>query len=373
MTELDADHYRKHSSFQYELACEILGTLKLKGDETILDVGCGEGRITAELSLRVPHGKVIGMDSSASMIRLAKKSFHTQDYPNLSFKHSSAEEMHCAYPADIILILNTLHWIRNPKMALLNISNCLKSEGSLFILTYPKESPYWQFLEDTIQNEEWISFASKSAFHIACTTQKYRQLLEECGFDINECALEEKVASYLSPAALGAYIKGWLQCYVPLPQKLTEKFLEQATKRAQNCSVSNGSGEIRLPYLKLTLKAQKKKALFAVLYQGYVKQGHESEYQNAWHTVAAYFVEKRGALGSSLHRTEEGLWVAYSRWPNRATRDASWPKESAPSPELPQDIRQAIMTLKACIERPLPEICMEVVDHVQRQIIEAPH
>ena len=103
---------------------------------------------------------------------------------------------------------------------------------------------------------------------------------------------------------------------------------------------------------------------FAVLYQGYVKQERELEYQNAWHTIATYFVEKRGALGSRLHRTDAGLWVAYSRWPNRATRDASWPGENAPSSALPDTIRQAIMQLKDCIESQLPEICMEVIDDI---------
>jgi hypothetical protein len=107
------------------------------------------------------------------------------------------------------------------------------------------------------------------------------------------------------------------------------------------------------------------KTLFAVLYQGYVKQGRESEYRDAWHKIASYFIEKRGALGSCLHRTDDGLWVAYSRWPDKATRDASWPEENAPSSELPNEIRQAIITLKDCIERQLPEICMEMVDNLQ--------
>jgi hypothetical protein len=109
------------------------------------------------------------------------------------------------------------------------------------------------------------------------------------------------------------------------------------------------------------------KTLFAVLYQGYVKQGRELEYRTAWHKIASYFIEKRGALGSSLHRTDEGLWVAYPCWPDRATRDASWPGEDAPSSALPHEIRQAIITLKDCIERQLPEICMEMVDNLQRQ------
>ena len=105
--------------------------------------------------------------------------------------------------------------------------------------------------------------------------------------------------------------------------------------------------------------------MFAVIYRGYLKSVDDKEvYRKAWHTVAAYFVAHRGALGSCLHKTEEGMWLAYSRWPDKATRDASWPGEDVLSSELPQDIRDAICVIKNCAdqERQLPEICLEVVD-----------
>ena len=102
--------------------------------------------------------------------------------------------------------------------------------------------------------------------------------------------------------------------------------------------------------------------MFAVIYQGYVKTGRESEYREAWNIVARYFIEQRGSLGSSLHRTSDGLWLAYSRWPDKKTRDASWPGDNDPSTELPLIVRSAIFTVKDCLDRKLPEICMEVVD-----------
>ena len=105
--------------------------------------------------------------------------------------------------------------------------------------------------------------------------------------------------------------------------------------------------------------------MFAVIYQGYVMDGHEAEYKKLWHKVACYFMERRGAIGSCLHQAGDGLWLAYSRWPDRATRDASWPGDNAPSDdELPDDIKSSIAAIKSCLdqERKLPEICMEVKD-----------
>ncbi len=103
--------------------------------------------------------------------------------------------------------------------------------------------------------------------------------------------------------------------------------------------------------------------MFAVLYRFYLKPGREEEYKQAWNKIVSYFVTSRGAIGSCLHRTEEGLWCAYSRWPDKKTRDASWSGENTPSSELPDEIREAIITVKDCSdeERKFPEICMDVM------------
>lgn len=104
--------------------------------------------------------------------------------------------------------------------------------------------------------------------------------------------------------------------------------------------------------------------MFAVIYRMYLKPNTDTAYRKAWQIVANYFVAKRGALGSCLHQAEDGMWVAYSRWPDNATRNASWPGDEAPADELPSNVKEAIVTIQDCMdqERKLPEICMEVVE-----------
>lgn len=103
--------------------------------------------------------------------------------------------------------------------------------------------------------------------------------------------------------------------------------------------------------------------MFAVIYQGYLKPGTEDAYQAAWHIVAHYFKAKRGALGSCLHKTADDMWVAYSRWPDKATRDASWPGENAPSDELPEHVKDAVRIIQQCLDpnRKIPDITMDLV------------
>lgn len=104
--------------------------------------------------------------------------------------------------------------------------------------------------------------------------------------------------------------------------------------------------------------------MFAVIYRSHIKLGLEDKYQKLWHEVASYFMQHRGAIGSCLHKTEDGTWIAYSRWPDKATRDASWSNDNNAINNLPDVIKEAIILMKNCIDesRKLPEICMEVVE-----------
>jgi len=104
--------------------------------------------------------------------------------------------------------------------------------------------------------------------------------------------------------------------------------------------------------------------MFAVIYRSYIKPELEEEYQKLWNQVASYFIQHRGAIGSCLHKTEDGIWLTYSRWPDKATRDASWSSDSNTVNDLPNDIKKSIIRMKDCGDwnPKLSEICMEVVD-----------
>ena len=71
----NAADYAANSVVQQAWARELIAKLNLRGDEHILDVGCGDGKVTAEIARAVPHGTVTGMDASAEMIAFAKKTF----------------------------------------------------------------------------------------------------------------------------------------------------------------------------------------------------------------------------------------------------------------------------------------------------------
>lgn len=107
--------------------------------------------------------------------------------------------------------------------------------------------------------------------------------------------------------------------------------------------------------------------MFAVIYRFKLKPHQEEMYQQYWKKIVTYFMEKRGALGASLHKGADNLWVAYSRWPDKATRDDAWPGDNQPNEVLPQDIRDTIKKMQALKQEnkeleDYDEICLEVVE-----------
>lgn len=107
--------------------------------------------------------------------------------------------------------------------------------------------------------------------------------------------------------------------------------------------------------------------MFAVIYRFKLKPEQERLYQQCWRIVAQYFIAQRGALGSCLHKGDDGLWVAYSRWPDQATRDRSWSAEGAPNIDYPKKVSDALLQMQVIKQEnqdleQYEEIKLEVVD-----------
>ena len=89
----NAADYAANSIVQQSWARELIAKLNLRGDERILDIGCGDGKVTAEMAKAVPRGFVAGTDASAEMIEFAQKSFPKKKYPNLQFQICDARKI----------------------------------------------------------------------------------------------------------------------------------------------------------------------------------------------------------------------------------------------------------------------------------------
>jgi trans-aconitate 2-methyltransferase len=96
------------------LGLVVLERLPLRGDETVLDAGCGSGRITQALLRRLPRGRVIAVDASASMLAAAAERLadaHRRDDGRLELRLADLLELELDEPVDAVLSTATFHWI----------------------------------------------------------------------------------------------------------------------------------------------------------------------------------------------------------------------------------------------------------------------
>jgi len=113
MTEWDAQAYSRVSALQHWVAEKSLASLQLRGDEQVLDLGCGDGKITVEIAARVPGGAVLGLDASQAMIAFAERAFPPTEHPNLRFRVADAARLPFEGEFDLVVSFNCLHWVRD--------------------------------------------------------------------------------------------------------------------------------------------------------------------------------------------------------------------------------------------------------------------
>jgi trans-aconitate 2-methyltransferase len=107
--EWDAVTYDRISDVQLGWALEQLERLPLRGDEIVLDAGCGSGRVTAELADRVPHGRVYGVDVSDAMAAHARAALGGR----ATILCQDLVELELPKPVDVVFSNATFHWIHD--------------------------------------------------------------------------------------------------------------------------------------------------------------------------------------------------------------------------------------------------------------------
>ena len=130
MREWNAETYHRVSNPQFDWGTAVLARLPLDGDECVLDVGCGTGRLTAQLLARVPRGRVIGIDQSSNMVSVARDYLKTQgDHVQLVVADAAA--LPILEKADAVFSTATFHWVLDHPRLFRSLHDALKPGGRL--------------------------------------------------------------------------------------------------------------------------------------------------------------------------------------------------------------------------------------------------
>jgi trans-aconitate 2-methyltransferase len=130
--EWDARSYHAVSAPQTEWGRRVLSRLTLNGDERVIDAGCGTGKLTGELTTRLPGGRMIAIDRSWNMLLTARANLRPELGPRVSFVQVSLPSMPFNAWADVVFSTATFHWVRDHPALFAEILRALRRGGRLF-------------------------------------------------------------------------------------------------------------------------------------------------------------------------------------------------------------------------------------------------
>lgn len=129
--EWNAHNYHEHSHPQFELAMDLMDTLNFKGDEVILDAGCGTGLLCEQLLHRVPQGRVIGVDVSDNMVQLARDFLSPIYDDRISIRRADLQVFCEPELANLIFSTSALHFVADHRLLYQNFAKILRPGGAL--------------------------------------------------------------------------------------------------------------------------------------------------------------------------------------------------------------------------------------------------
>jgi trans-aconitate 2-methyltransferase len=119
--------YERHSSHQRRWGGSLLAELTLRGDERILDLGCGDGTLTRQLADRVPRGCVLGVDAAPGMLEAAE----AKCGPNMRVACLDIADLAFEAEFDVVFSNATLHWLPDHAAVLRGVHRALRPGGIL--------------------------------------------------------------------------------------------------------------------------------------------------------------------------------------------------------------------------------------------------
>lgn len=255
----NAQDYAKHSSAQAQWADELINKLGLKGNESLLDIGCGDGKITAKISLALVRGQVLGIDASPEMIRLASVNFPPDKYPALSFTQMDATAICLLKNFDIVFSNATLHWVKDQIAVLKGVKAALKPGGKVLFQMggSGNADDVFQVVNKIIGLSTWQRYFDGfiPPYHFY-GVQEYKGWLEQCGFRILRVELISKDMKQQGKDGF----KGWLRTtWFPytdrLPSELRDIFLNEIIKTYLESHSMDSEGNIHVGMVRLEVEA----------------------------------------------------------------------------------------------------------------------
>jgi len=216
---------------------------QLHGNEHILDIGCGDGKITADIAKFVPEGSVVGIDLSEPMIEWAQKQYHPLEYSNLSFSVGSFLEPNIQGQFDLIVSFCALQHSFDQQKALSNLANLLKPNGKLLILIPTRNNQAWNNARATTQSRpKWAGYWQNVAPRKSFSAQQYAEFLERANLLCISIETINTLDPFIDKNEIVEWLCGTFAPAVPVEEmrEFYSEWIEEYVRLAPDAQKSDG-------------------------------------------------------------------------------------------------------------------------------------
>ena len=257
----NAADYAANSAVQQSWARELIARLKLRGDEHVLDVGCGDGKVTAEIARTLSGGLVTGVDASVDMIAFAQKMFPVRKNPNLRFHVMDARRIRFARQFDLVFSNAALHWVDDHQAILRGAASVLKPGGRLVVSCGGKGNAHDVFLalRPEMRLKRWRQFFRRMPKpYFFYRPADYEKWLPRSGFNIVNLRLAPKDATYTGQEGFAAWLRTtWLPYIQRVPEAAREEFITAVAERYVVKHPPDAGNQVHVRMVRLEIAATK--------------------------------------------------------------------------------------------------------------------
>jgi trans-aconitate 2-methyltransferase len=211
----DAGAYHRVSGPMVEMAMRVLDRLPLRGDEHVMDAGCGTGRVTAALAERLPEGHVLAVDADPAMVAAARQALAPYG-ERVTVQQADLLQLDLDEAVDGILSTATFHWVLDHDRLFANMRRALRPGGHLVAQWggFGNVASILRAADEAASLPPWRDrFEGWSRPTLYATADDTRDRLLAVGFDDVRCWLEpnpvvpDEPREYLAAIVLGAHLQ----------------------------------------------------------------------------------------------------------------------------------------------------------------------